>query len=472
GGESWIRDNLEAVAVAIIMALLIRHFCVEAFRIPTNSMRPTLNGKEVHGDRILVDKFAYLRRDPRRFEVAVFQYPLHRTRSFIKRIAGLPGERLCILDGDVWTSSDGGVRWSIARKPRGAREELFFAYYPVPVDSRESFVAEDREESNWDCGPEWRVDEPGRRFDVDAGEAEAALTFLPHVLPYDRADAGRDASTPYVGDVRISFRVAVERGGELALRITEHGRRHRLLLSAAGSRAEVGEPEGTRKELGFRLVPGREHSVSFANVDDTLWIELDGEETKVEFPRASSALPEDPPSLAVAGSEWWHHEISLAARGLRATLADLALARDIYYLRGLHGSPGKRIYEIPDGHYFMLGDNTGSSADSREWRVTEARLEDGTVIRWESGQRNVDGVIVRNPESVRPYAGTVATIVVEGDVDGLVRRFANSDVKEWLPTVDRPFVPRGHLVGRAFSVFWPFFAPPLYAGPSRVKLIR
>ena len=105
------RDNIEAFAVAIAMALVIRHFCIEAFRIPTGSMMPTLLGdraaetwevdrkgrvKKRPGDRILVDKIAWLRRDPRRWEVAVFQYPLNRTKNFIKRMVGMPDEWLRI----------------------------------------------------------------------------------------------------------------------------------------------------------------------------------------------------------------------------------------------------------------------------------------------------------------------------------------------------------------------------------------
>jgi len=77
----FIRDNIEAFAVAIAMALVIRHYCIEAFRIPTHSMKPTLYGDHVgadrtrrHGDRILVDKFVYQRRDPRRYEVLTKEY--------------------------------------------------------------------------------------------------------------------------------------------------------------------------------------------------------------------------------------------------------------------------------------------------------------------------------------------------------------------------------------------------------------
>ena len=112
---TFIRDNIEAFAIAIAMALVIRHYSVEAFRIPTGSMMPTLygngkldeQGRRRHGDRILVDKFSWMRDDPERWQVAVFQYPLNRNKNFIKRIVGMPDEWFAIADGDIWTSKDG-----------------------------------------------------------------------------------------------------------------------------------------------------------------------------------------------------------------------------------------------------------------------------------------------------------------------------------------------------------------------------
>ena len=111
--KPW-RENLEALSMAIVLALLLKAFVVEAYKIPTGSMQPTLMGMghdprlggatqpSVH-DRILVDKFSYKVRDPRRFEVTVFKYPLDRSKNFVKRLAGMPNERFAIRNGDLWT---------------------------------------------------------------------------------------------------------------------------------------------------------------------------------------------------------------------------------------------------------------------------------------------------------------------------------------------------------------------------------
>ncbi|MFM8497918.1 MAG: signal peptidase I, partial [Planctomycetia bacterium] len=69
-----------------------------------------------NGDRVLVDKFSYDFREPRRFDVVVFKYPEDAKTNYIKRLIGLPGETVSIVGGDIWTSRDGQSP-EIARKP-------------------------------------------------------------------------------------------------------------------------------------------------------------------------------------------------------------------------------------------------------------------------------------------------------------------------------------------------------------------
>jgi signal peptidase I len=99
--KSVWREYAEAILWAVILALIIRTFVVQAFKIPSGSMKPTLQ----IGDHILVNKFIYgvkvpfLRKtaipltDPKRFDIVVFIHPQDRDKDYIKRVIGLPGTR-------------------------------------------------------------------------------------------------------------------------------------------------------------------------------------------------------------------------------------------------------------------------------------------------------------------------------------------------------------------------------------------
>src|SRR5215470_15174271 len=108
--KSVPREYLESVVVAVILALFIRTFAVQAFKIPSGSMIPTL----LIGDHLLVNKLVYSpsfgplesallgKKEIRRGHVVVFKYPDDPTRDFIKRVVGLPGETVEIRDKKVF----------------------------------------------------------------------------------------------------------------------------------------------------------------------------------------------------------------------------------------------------------------------------------------------------------------------------------------------------------------------------------
>ena len=100
--KSTVREYFESIVVAVILALFIRTFVVQAFKIPTGSMEPNL----LVGDHLLVNKFVFAptvsglertllpMRPIVRGDVVVFKFPEDPERDFIKRIVGLPGETI------------------------------------------------------------------------------------------------------------------------------------------------------------------------------------------------------------------------------------------------------------------------------------------------------------------------------------------------------------------------------------------
>jgi signal peptidase I len=108
--KKFLKDYLEPILVAVLIALLIRAFVVQAFKIPSGSMEPTL----LVGDYLLVNKFIYgLRipytdikvfqyKKPQRGDIIVFIYPKDPTKDFIKRVIGTEGEKVQIVRHQIY----------------------------------------------------------------------------------------------------------------------------------------------------------------------------------------------------------------------------------------------------------------------------------------------------------------------------------------------------------------------------------
>jgi signal peptidase I len=106
------REYGESLFIAVILALVLRAFLVQAFSIPSGSMQPTL----LIGDYLLVSKFSYGIRNPfsnkvwipigapKRGDVVVFIFPQDPTKDYIKRVIGLPGDRIQITNKKVYVN--------------------------------------------------------------------------------------------------------------------------------------------------------------------------------------------------------------------------------------------------------------------------------------------------------------------------------------------------------------------------------
>jgi len=103
--KNFLADNLPTVTVAILLAVGVRIFVAEPRFIPSSSMEPTL----LIDDRLIIDKLSYRWRKPERGEIVVFNPPNNpvvpdATKVYIKRVIGLPGDRISIHDGKVFVN--------------------------------------------------------------------------------------------------------------------------------------------------------------------------------------------------------------------------------------------------------------------------------------------------------------------------------------------------------------------------------
>jgi signal peptidase I len=159
------REYGEALFIALILALIIRAFLVQAFSIPSGSMEPTL----LIGDYLLVNKFAYGIRNPitnkvwipigkpHRGDVVVFIFPQDPTKDYIKRVIGLPGDKIQIINKKVYINGklfetpeavydDPLVIPPPQRPTDSARDNLG----PVTVPANSYFVMGDNRDHSYD----------------------------------------------------------------------------------------------------------------------------------------------------------------------------------------------------------------------------------------------------------------------------------------------------------------------------------
>lgn len=460
------RDNIEAITMAIIMAVMLKYFIIEAYKIPTGSMQPTLMGNaqlELE-DRILVDKFSFHFNDPERYDVVIFKYPLDRSKNFIKRIVGMPNERLRIRGGDVWTSPREEDNWTVLRKPRDIQDDLW-----KPL-------------LNWGGRQQhWKANSAAKSWSVQdheiAARGDGAVRYPGSIDSinddykdgYPRTMAARLNARPVpsshaVGDLRVSGTARAMAGStEFSVVFREGGLEYRCTIpgptAAEGSKprivAQQPDPSGAisdtvtieaEAEEPFRLEAGDEVEFSAHNLDNRLELMIDGEVVlELEIKAASGDA-----------------SVSLEQRGAGVDWTNLQVDRDIFYTQD---RARFTEWDIPEGHYVMLGDNTQDSSDGREWqfRVYELTPEQlgEEASAFNGPEDSAERIVVRgnhrggnsNPRII-PGGATFETWF--RDEWGELYHW-EGDSTEKVPSSfeEASMVPRHLITGRAMVVFWP-----------------
>jgi signal peptidase I len=163
--KSTAREYFESIAIAVILALFIRTFVVQAFKIPTGSMENNL----LVGDHLLVNKFVFGPapsrlerallpvRDIKRGDIVVFKYPQEPERDFIKRVIGLPGETFELKHKKVYINSqpinEPYVHFLIPPSPEGQEVAAYDQrenFGPLTVPANQYFVMGDNRDNSQD----------------------------------------------------------------------------------------------------------------------------------------------------------------------------------------------------------------------------------------------------------------------------------------------------------------------------------
>jgi len=159
--KSVVREYVEAIVIAVLLALFVRTFVVQAFKIPSGSMLPTLQ----IGDHLLVSKFSYgvklpitgtvlvSRSGPARGDVVVFRFPRDRSLDYIKRVIGIGGDTIEVRDKQVFVNgekvADPHAHFTasdIMSRAVGPRDNLG----PVTVPEGKIFVMGDNRDNSYD----------------------------------------------------------------------------------------------------------------------------------------------------------------------------------------------------------------------------------------------------------------------------------------------------------------------------------
>ncbi|TVM04257.1 MAG: hypothetical protein CV087_01045 [Candidatus Brocadia sp. WS118] len=453
-----LRENIESIAIAVAVAFAIRYFVVEAFKIPTGSMAPTLLGEHknvkcpncgwffyadrhsedalcpncqfgitlsaycevcsnkirynwpawlwrkgqcprcqisiawsdlsnrvIHGgNRIVVNKFWYKFTDPKRWDVMVFIYPLYdltckncsaqlpdtewregfrcprcgsekfskKKKNYIKRLVGLPGEKLQIVNGDIYIND------KIQRKPDSVQDMFWLPVY------NSNYVVKEEDTPAWITDSDaWKITDKAITVDTLSGEGSdvSLVTFGRSVS--DQNGYNNRSGHNEMGDTKIGFDVTLLKGSQsLTLVLEKNNDTFTVLIPADDTaRKTVLMRNGTNVlEKDICLQTGHRHKIEFSNVDRVVSLAIDGNKVFVHD-YDDGVIPDLHPSDT--------SKIRFGGDRIHATFENITIVHDIYYTSLSAGAWGTtKPVQLGEKDYFMLGDNSRNSNDSRVWK--------------------------------------------------------------------------------------------------------
>ncbi len=458
--KGFVRENLESIIIAVALAFVLRIFVVEAFKIPTGSMAPTLLGQHKSvkcpncawkfktnyslnhvkcsncfykirisdyrkrgGNRILVNKFVYDFGKPKRWDVAVFKYPFndvaclscgfsssqsmlcekcsnvakkenyfkskinnikgflgvtqyHKVvcnscdtvdaitckscgstnvhvvrKNYIKRLVGLPDEKLQILNGDIYIND------KIERKPEMVQEALWVPVFNSNYPAKQEIV------QNWEVKDKfWDVSAKQLQLRLSEGaEQKSYISFKRKITDFNVYN--NEINDAINGDVMINFDVSISvNNGGVSIILQENEKTiEAYVASGAGKNKTHLKVSGSivKSDPEVFMEPGKGYKIGFANVDNKIILKLND---SVVF---SYAYDTD---LSSFNDYTKFSELKLGGENTAAVFKNISIFRDIYYTDAGEWGTLKPL-EIGNNEYFFLGDNSRNSNDSRFWKI-------------------------------------------------------------------------------------------------------
>lgn len=464
--KGFVRENLESILIAIALAFILRIFVVEAFKIPTGSMAPTLLGQhrvvkcpncswkfesdhntnyarcsncfyKIHisgymkrgGNRILVNKFVYDFGKPKRWDISVFKYPFsdvtclscgyisrqstickkcsndikrenylkgkvntikgylglgqyHKVvcktcntkeiivceqcgstnvriarKNYIKRVIGLPEERLQIVNGDIY------INGRVQRKPAKVQEELWAPVFDSNYPGNQEIV------KNWEAKDDfWDIDKRQLHLKLPEGFTQASYaTFERQITDYNVYNSR--ITDAIDGDIMVKFDVVTSRNsGGISIILEKDEKTFEAFIRSRGEKREsylkmsnmiIVSDANTFIELENKC------RIEFSNVDKRVSLKLNDSEV-FSHTYDDDLLPSD--------NYTKHSKLKIGGVNTEAVFKNISIFRDVYYTDA--GEWGTlRPAEIGEKEYFFLGDNSRNSNDSRFWKfVPESSL--------------------------------------------------------------------------------------------------
>jgi signal peptidase I len=331
-----------------------------------------------NGDRILVLKCIYQFFEPKRWDVIVFKNPPEPTVNYIKRLIGLPEEKIQIIDGDVY------INGQITRKPPKVQNELWMPVYDndyQPVRPKEgSFNGHvwqqpfrNVRDSKWIT-----TDSTSPTvfcLDCPAGEI-SSLTYDTSIgndfkATYAYDDVGGYGYMPYCSDLMVRFySQATDPQGRIGIALSKYQTNYKAWVDLTGemviTKTEKDNKgvELARKSIG-PIVRNKTVLVKFANVDHELIFQFGSENLTCDLGRdledAGRIIEDIEPQVEIFGSG-------------KLTLSHIAIFRDIHYTAAKFANSSAQgratrnnPFTLAKDEFFVLGDNSPNSEDGRWW---------------------------------------------------------------------------------------------------------